>query len=446
MSSWILKRFTSFGNEPALAGSFGQVSYAELAQLVITADKELAALKLNEPTAFALVGEQSPSSVAWLIALAAKGHFVVPLAGDVAEHPKKLAQLNVKWIVVLDGLAWKLFPRVDESKHPDFLQRRVDQKHAGLILFSSGTSGTPKAMVQDLETLLNTYEARRVSHLPVIAMLGSDHIGGINTLLGALSSGALLVVPASRSPQCVAEAIRRYQVVVLPATPTFLNLLLVSGETNLPSLRLITYGTEPMPESLLLRVREKFPRVRFIQTFGTSETGILKTSSPDPDSTFLSIDDESVEWKIIDDELWLRSKTQVKGYLNSSNEAFTSDGWFRTGDKVEQGPGRTLRVLGRFGEQINVGGEKVMPTEVESVILKVPGVMDCRVFAEKSAIVGQTVAAEVVAKSTEDTEKLRALIRATCRSALSAYKVPTRINFSNSITAARLKKLRPQNI
>jgi len=443
MSPWIQKRFVRFGERPALAGSFGKISYVNLARLIDDAKVDLAALKLTGPTAFALVGEQGPASIAWLIALAAHHHFIVPLAGDVAEHPKKLAQVHVQWIVVLDGAKWNLLPRVNEAPAPRFLHGLIADHHAGLILFSSGTSGTPKAMVQDFELLLNSYEPRRESHLTIIAMLGSDHIGGINTLLSTLSAGALLIIPESRTPQCVAEAIRLHQVAVLPATPTFLNLLLVSGETNLSSLRLITYGTEPMPESLLHRLRETFPQARFTQTFGTSETGILKTSSPNPDSTFISIDDENVEWKIINDELWLRSKTQVPGYLNASNEAFTADGWFCTGDRVEQGPNNTLRVLGRTGELINVGGEKVMPTEVESAILNTPGVIDCRVFGEKNSIVGQTVTAEVVAQNAEDPEKLRALIRVTCRSTLSAYKVPTRINFVHSIISARLKKLRP---
>jgi acyl-coenzyme A synthetase/AMP-(fatty) acid ligase len=277
-------------------------------------------------------------------------------------------------------------------------------------------------------------------------MLGSDHIGGINTLLGALSAGALLVIPENRSPQCVAEAIRKYGVIVLPATPTFLNLLLVSGETHLPSLRLITYGTEPMPEGLLQRLRETFMHARFMQTFGTSETGILKTSSPNPDSTFISIDDENVEWKIIDNELWLRTKTQVQGYINSSNEAFTSDGWFRTGDRVERGPNNTLRILGRTGELINVGGEKVMPAEVESVILKVPGVADCHVFGEKNLIVGQTVAAEVVAMYNVELDALRSTIRINCRDVLAPYKVPVRINFVSALAQKNLKKTRKSTI
>ena len=89
--------------------------------------------------------------------------------------------------------------------------------------------------------------------------------------------------------------------------------------------------------------------------------------------------------------------TQIEGYLNAGNERFTADGWFRTGDRVEQGPDGTLRVLGRIGELINVGGEKLMPAEVESVVLSVPGVTDCRVRGEPNALTGQTVVVDVVA-------------------------------------------------
>lgn len=445
MSPWVIHRLESFKDRPAVAGSFGRISYADLLRLVTTASNELNALKLTEPNTFAVVGEQGPATIAWLIALASEQHFIIPLAGEAAEHPKKLALLSVQWVIVCDGLRWKLLPRVDESAIPEALQSLAKKKHAGLVLFSSGSSGTPKAMVQDFDVLIDVFESRHESRLPIIALMGADHIGGINTMLNTLCSGALLVIPGNRSPQHVAELIRTHHVAVLPATPTFLNLLLVSGEINLPSVRLITYGTEPMPESLLYRLRESFPKVRFAQTFGTSETGIIKVSSPAPDSTFMSIDDKDVEWKIIDEELWLRSKTQVPGYINASNEAFAADGWFRTGDKVELGPNGTMRVLGRLGELINVGGEKLMPTEVESVIITVPGVMDCRVFGERNLISGQTVAAEVVARPATDLEALRTAIRIHCRSKLAAYKIPTRVNFVSAIAENRLKKSRQTN-
>jgi acyl-coenzyme A synthetase/AMP-(fatty) acid ligase len=438
----LLTRFTAYSAKPALVGAWGVVTYAELTGLVDKARTSLAQLNLDRPTAFGLIGEHGPASTAWLLALAEAGHFVAPLSGNAAEHPAKLALINAQWVIVADGSESKLFPRVDEpSAHPLF-QELAARGSAGLVLFSSGTSGAPKAMVQDLHRLLSTYESRHESDLAMLALLGFDHIGGLNTLFNTLAAGSLLAVPASRSPADVAATISRHRVAILPASPTFLNLLLASGRIGeLSSLRVITYGTEPMPESLLARLKAAFPRVRFIQTFGTSETGITRTESPEAGSTFLRFEDPNLEWKVVDDELWLRSRTQIAGYLNASNERFTADGWFRTGDKVEQGPNGTLRVLGRMGEMINVGGEKLMPAEVESVVLTIPGVTDCRVRGEPHPLTGQTVVVDVVS-STTDREALRAAIRSACRERLARHKTPTRVTFVSAVRGERIKKQR----
>ena len=447
MPSWLTIRLRGHADKPALAGPWGVRTYAELLALVDKASAALRQLALDQPTAFAIVGEHGPASVAWLLALGDAGHIVAPLAGGAAEHPPKLARIHAQWVVSTHGDDYSLLPRVDEpSAHPLFERLRA-QGRAGLVLFSSGTSGRPKAMVHDLAALLSAYEARHPSRLPVLALLGFDHIGGLNTLFGCLASGSLLVVPSDRSPGEVAAAMARHRVAVLPASPTFLGLLLASGEHrrhDLSALRLISYGTEPMSEALLARAREAFPGVRFLQTFGTSETGIARTESPDPASTFVRFDDPALEWKVVADELWLRSRTQIIGYLGGEGDRFTDDGWFRTGDKVESGPNGTLRVIGRFGEMINVGGEKLMPAEVEAVILAVPAVVDCRVRGEAHALTGQTVAAEVVAADGADPEALRASIRTACRRRLSAYKVPTRVTFVATVSGDRLKKLRAE--
>ena len=420
------------------------MTYAELAAQIAAARAALAALGLARPACFAVVGGHGPAATAWLLALADEGHVVVPLAGNLAEHPARLAEVGARWVVAVEGREARLLPRVAEPKEHAPIQALAERGAAGLVLFSSGTSGRPKAMVQDFTKLLATYRERRPSGLPVLALLGFDHIGGLNTLLGALAAGALVAVPADPSVGSAAAAIARHRVAVLPATPTFLNLLLAAGipAAELASLRVITYGTEPMPESLLGRLRAAFPRVRFIQTFGTSETGIFRTVSPDPGSTFLRFDDPALEWKVVADELWLRSRTQVDGYLNATNERFTSDGWFRTGDRVELRADGALRILGRLGEQINVGGEKLMPAEVEAVLLGVPGVRDCRVAGEPSAVTGQTVVAAVVLAPGHDEESVRAALRQACRARLARHKVPTKVRFVAAVAGDRLKKSR----
>ena len=444
MPARFIEKCARFGANPALIGPWGVASYAQLADLVGEARRALVALGLSQPTTFAVLGGHGPAATAWLLALAEAGHFAVPLAGNPAEHPAKLAEVNVQWVVATEGCAHRLLPRVAEPPGQSLLRALADRGVAGLVLFSSGTAGRPKAMAQDFPALLASYESRRPNRLPVLALLGFDHIGGLNTLFGALATGAPLVVPADRSIAAVVGAIRDHHVAVLPATPTFLNLLLAAGAppADLASLRVITFGTEPMPESLLTRLRAAFPRTRFIQTFGTSETGIYRTGSPEAGSTFLRFDDPGLEWKVVEDELWLRSRTQVIGYLNASNERFTADGWFRTGDRVETRPDGAVRILGRLGEQINVGGEKLMPVEVEAVLLAVPGISDCRVAGEPSPLTGQTVVADVVLAPGHDAEEVRAALRQACRARLDRHKVPTKIRFVPAVAGDRLKKTR----
>ena len=445
MNLWLRERFKKYNTKPALAGSWGQFTYADLAQLVEIIESEFKSLAGFAPTTIGLVGDCGPASVAWLIASERLQHWVVPMMDHAQETAEKLNQIHAQWVVIAEGATWKIYPRVAAGKLELNKNQSIPVSHAGLVLFSSGTSGNPKAMLQDLSNLLSTYESRHENSLVILSLLGFDHIGGINTILGGLAAGSLIVIPESRAPDQIVDVIKKHQVTILPATPTFLNLLLLAASdrlTDLASLRLITYGTEPMPDALLARLRQALPSVRLIQTFGTTETGILKTETPDVDSNFLRINDPSVEWKIVNDELWLKTRTQIRGYLNASNEKFTDDGWFMTGDKVEVGPNDTLRILGRSGEMINVGGEKLMPIEVESVILSVPGVADCRVFGEKNAMVGQTVAADIIQQDGQNWEALRALIRQTCRQTLSTYKVPTRLNLVTAISTNRLKKQR----
>ena len=419
-------------------------SYAGLRALVQTALAALAFRGLPRGSAVAIVAGHGPAGTAWLLACAAAGCVAVPLSGNPAEHVVRLKIVSARLVVRCEWDTWTILEGPG-GPVPPLLAQLAAKGRAGLVLFSSGTSGEPKAMVHDLDALLASYADRKARNLPICILLGFDHIGGLHTLLGALASGSLVVVPASTSADDVAAAIARHRAAVLPASPTFLNLLLASGAAerhDLSSLRIISYGTEPMPESVLARLRAAFPRARLLQTFGTSETGIARTESPEAGSLFMRIDDPNLEWKVVEGELWLRSKTQVLGYLNAPEDRFTADGWFRTGDRAELGPDGTVRVLGREGEMINVGGEKVLPPEVESVVLGVPGVIDCRARGESTALTGQTVVLDVVAAPGADEEALKSAIRGACRMALARHKVPTKVVFVATVAGDRGKKVR----
>ena len=273
-----------------------------------------------------------------------------------------------------------------------------------------------------------------------------DHIGGIDTLLRILSIGGTITIPAARQPEEISRLIEKHQVDVLPSSPTFLNLLLLSGlhqKYDLASLRIIAFGAEPMPESLLLRLKRIFPDVELQQKFGTSETNAIRVKSRSNDSLFMKLDDPNSEHKVIDGELWLKSKTQVLGYLNAPMDSFTKDGWFKTGDLVETSEDGYIRIIGRNKEVINVGGEKVLPSEVESVLLEMNEFSDVMVYGEANQITGQSVAVEVVPEQDIDKREAKKAIRKFCRDKLDGYKIPTKINIVDQTNFGdRFKKIR----
>jgi acyl-coenzyme A synthetase/AMP-(fatty) acid ligase len=419
-------------------------AYAELAAAMGKALAQLAATGVRSGDAVVLAGDYSLAGIAWLLALLERGCVAIPVTAVGAVEEKVLIETA--------GAGWRVDVSI-ASPAPVKLSRMVAPTlytqlgvagHAGLVLFSSGSTGKPKAMVHDLDQLTEPHREKREKRLRLLAFLLFDHIGGLNTLFGGLAMGACLVIPPSRDPDEVCRLIAAYGVNVLPTSPTFLNLML-TGEAHqrhdMSSVRIVTYGTEPMPENLLIRLKSALPGAKFLQTFGTSETGIYRTVSKASDSTWMKIDDPGVETRIVDGELWVRSQTRILGYLNLASEQFTTDGWFRTGDLVEEGADGYVRIRGRRSEIINVGGQKVFPAEVESVLLAMPGVRDCAVRGEANAITGQRVVADVVTAEAITGANLQRTVREFCRSHLAAYKIPSRVRRVPGIAiSGRFKK------
>src|SRR5688572_18297052 len=321
-----------------------------------------------------------------------------------------------------------------------------ERRHPGLVLFSSGSTGKSKAAVHDLVPLLEKFKVRRKT-LRAISFLLYDHIGGVNTMLYTLSNGGCLITVAQRDPDSVLAAVEKHQAELLPTSPTFLNLMLLSEaykRHDLSSLRIISYGTEPMPEHTLRRLHELLPGVALQQTYGLSELGILQSKSREPDSLWVKIGGEGFETRVVDGILHIKARSSMLGYLNAPSP-FTDDGWFNTNDVVEV-DGEYVRILGRKSDIINVGGEKVYPAEVENVIQELDEVAEATVYGEKNAITGNIVCADVTPASpyeSSEEKDLIALVKRHCREKLPKYKVPVRVNVvSEQQHTERFKKSR----
>ncbi|MDC0933405.1 fatty acid--CoA ligase family protein [Arcobacteraceae bacterium] len=441
--NWVIDNFKLFDEKVAIIYGSKEYTYKQL-YLEITKINNTLLSDIKSGEVVSILSDYSFESIVLLLALYQNKNIIVPITTTVQkEITDRIKESYTSKIINIQDTKYILENTQQVEEHPIINKLQLENK-AGLILFSSGSTGKPKAMIHNLDNLIDNYKDKKAKALNMILFLMFDHIGGLNTLFNILSMGATMIIPNNRNVDDVCKLLQDYKIRVLPSSPTFLNLILMNKSNekyDLNSLRMITYGTETMPESLLLKLKENFPKAKFLQTFGTSETGIANTSSKSSNSTFMKIDDPELQYKIVENELWLKSKTQVMGYLNASMESFTEDGWFKTGDLVENTEDGFIKIIGRSKEVINVGGEKVLPNEVESVILQIKEIDDAMVYAEPNIITGQTVVCEVV--TILDKKIAKKVIRQFCKDKLDSYKIPTKVNIVNKTSFNnRFKKIR----
>ena len=441
---WLLERMGTFGDRVAMVWHDRQVSYRELVDLTRGCERGLASAGVESGNVVSLEGDYSPSACALLLALTSRRAVLVPLTRSVAAQREEFLKIaDVQVIVALDEQDRWSVERRQVPVANALTRSLIDTGDPGLVLFSSGSTGKSKAALHNLARLLEKFKVLRQQKCTLTFLL-LDHIGGINTLLHTLSNGGTVVTLVERDPESVCEAIERHRAQILPTSPTFINLLLISGayeQRDLSSLELITYGTEVMPQSTLAKIHEVLPNVRLQQTYGLSELGILRSKSRDSGSLWVKVGGEGFETKIIDGTLWVRAHSAMLGYLNAPSP-FDAEGWMNTQDQVEV-DGEWIRILGRRSEIINVGGQKVYPAEVESVLLEIDNVSDATVRAEQNPITGQIVVARLKLNEPEDFAGLKRRVRAVCASRLAPHKVPVKIEVTvDEQHSTRFKKVR----
>jgi long-chain acyl-CoA synthetase len=447
MTAWLLDRFREAGPAPALVADDRTCSYEWLLDRIERDRRGFDEERLAPGTVVALLADSSPESCALLIALLERQAIIVPIspAGPDPERSMDIAQ--VETVVDSSGAAVpRSRPGTPRAPHALVERLRSDQT-AGLVLFTSGSTGDPKAALHDFSRLLEKFRTRRLP-LRTLAFLLIDHIGGINTLFHVLSNGGAVVSVFERDPDSICATIARHRVELLPTTPTFLNLMLLSqalGRHDISSLRQITYGTEPMPQSTLDRLHALLPNVRLSQTYGLSELGILRAKSKSSGSLWVQLGGEGMETRVADGTLWIRARSAMLGYLNAPSP-FDVDGWFNTEDEVEVDRDY-VRLKGRRSEIINVGGQKVYPAEVESVLLRMENVRDVLVHGERNPLTGQVVTARFQLESPEPLDVLRRRVREHCRAQLLPFQIPARVEIAETPQhSARFKKIRlPEN-
>lgn len=350
-----------------------------------------------------------------------------------------------------------------EARDEDFERVDPDPSTTAVLLFTSGTTGEPKAAVLRHEHLasyiLSTVElASSDADDAALVSVPPYHIAGVSAVLSNVYAGRRIVYLESFDPDSWVDTVAGHGVTHAMVVPTMLHRVLdvMAGRgERLPGLRHLSYGGGPMPRPVVERAMAMLPHVDFVNAYGLTETASsIAVLGPEDHRSAVTSDDPqvrrrlgsvgrplpTVEISIRDDNgdemavgergiVWVRGP-QVSGeYLGRTDG--TSEGWFDTRDAGELDADGYLYVFGRQDDVIVRGGENLSPGEIEDVLLRHPAVREAVVVGVPDVDWGEKVVAAVVvtAGASVTEEELRTHVRATLRSA----RTPERIDFRASL-------------
>lgn len=325
-----------------------------------------------------------------------------------------------------------------------------DEEDTALIVFTSGTSGQPKAVVLSHRAVLarlqmTLHVTRKLPHQvdgsahDITLITGPlFHVGGMQTLLRAVIVGDTLVFPRGRyDPAEVLELIERHRVKRWNAVPTMVARFLDHPDMprrDVSSLKSISIGGAPVHAELMQRIRTGLPSVspRIPTGYGLTENGGQATASAGSEkaehlgSTGRPLPCVEVSFRshpgLPDAEILLRSPTQMSGYLGLDESPIDNEGWLHTGDLGRLDDKGNLWITGRCKDMIIRGGENIAPAAVEEALTSISGVADAAVFGVPHPELGEEVMAVVVIENMLSPESIKEQLRGR----LASFAVPSR--------------------
>ncbi len=312
-------------------------------------------------------------------------------------------------------------------------------------LATSGTTGTPKWIAHSVTSL-----SRAVKIVPESSTLHwalcyqPTRFAGLQVLLQSLLSGAAVTDCSSGDAQQRIRLMQQHNVNAVSATPSLWRQLLMTGELNTLPLKQLTLGGEIADQPLLDTLSRLFPAARLLHIYASTEAGagfaVADRQAGFP-ASWLTQEHSGLAFKMDDRQhLWLKPPhcpdISLASYLDN-------DGYLDTGDLVSIQQDRIV-FLGRASGVINVGGNKVHPEQVEQVLLQHPAVLQAKVYAKASSVLGQLVVADIVVGNNSDTKALQLQLLQYCQQQLQRYQLPTRFNFVASLTTNATGKLSRQ--
>lgn len=282
--------------------------------------------------------------------------------------------------------------------------------------------------------------------------------------LGVLAAGGHVVLTPYGDPASICAAVARHRATHLIAVPPLAQLLLDSParhDADLGSLRRVLIGGARLAPSVAHRVHTELAALQ--QVYGMAEGLVCYTDPQDPLETILTTQGRPMsaadEVRVVDPddasatplpvgavgELQVRGPYTIRGYYRPGERelaAFTPDGYYRTGDLVRRDATGAITVVGRVKEQINRGGEKISPAEVENALLCHQGVLDVCVVGQDDSVLGERLVAYVVPRpGCRAGLDRRTLRRHLVGESLAAYKIPDEVHVVETLPTTAVGKI-----
>lgn len=452
----VLSAADRFGDAEAIVDGPLRLTFRQVVERIRCAAGKFADLGIGNGDRVAI---WAPNSAEWIIAafgLLTAGGVLVPVntrfkteeAGDIIARSGAKAVLVQKGFLNQDYTAPAGIPVIDVKS--DFLsggspfERAVSGTDVSDVIFTSGTTGSPKgAMMNHRQTLRMYEEWATLADLRegdrYLQINPYFHTFGLKAgLIASFLRGATMLPVAVFDVDAVVDLIGRERITVLPGPPTlYHSLLSVHGKAKLSTLRAGVTGAADIPVELVRRIHSELPFQTLMTGYGLTEAGNVTLSRPGDSfedvATTAGVPCEGVEVRIADDgEVLVRGYGVMQGYLDdpvASAEAIDADGWLYTGDLGNFNDAGRLRIVGRKKDMFIVGGFNAYPAEIEGFLLNHPAVAQAAVIGVPDERMGQVGKAFVVRKGEISADELIDW----CRDRMAGFKVPRAVQFLDSL-------------